>query len=81
MLHIRALIKADTVILFDPAGSVGNKLRDRLLWHLQMNVKAMKATKDVTVEGEEGETIGGDGQQGTRESMLEDGKRLSYEHR
>jgi hypothetical protein len=81
MLHVRALIKADMVILFEPAGMRSNKLRDRLLWHMQANIKARRLGE----QGEQGVDVGegfeggleGDG----RESMLQDGKRLSYEHR
>jgi len=84
MLHVRALVKADMVILFEPAGMRTNKLRDRLLWHMQANIKARRMGE----EGKQAELSAaetapsssqadGDG----RESMLEDGKRLSYEHR
>ncbi|KAH8084261.1 cora-domain-containing protein [Filobasidium floriforme] len=81
MLHVRALIKADMVILFEPAGMRSNKLRDRLLWHMQANIKARRLGE----QGKQGVDVGegfeggleGDG----RESMLQDGKRLSYEHR
>jgi magnesium transporter len=80
MLHVRALIKADTVILFDPSGMKSNKLRDRLLWHMQANIKARregeKGNEQATAAGEN-TAFEGDG----RETMLQDGKRLSYEHR
>lgn len=40
MLHVRALIKADKVILFDPAGSTdSNSLRQKLLQHLEHNIQ------------------------------------------
>lgn len=90
MLHVRALIKADMVILFEPAGMRSNKLRDRLLWHMQANIKARRLGEQgkqqaQTQAGPAGVDVGegfeggleGDG----RESMLQDGKRLSYEHR
>lgn len=86
MLHVRALVKADMVILFEPAGMRTNKLRDRLLWHMQANIKARRmgeegkqaesSTADATGPSTSAQ-VDGDG----RESMLEDGKRLSYEHR
>jgi hypothetical protein len=84
MLHVRALVKADMVILFEPAGMRTNKLRDRLLWHMQANIKARRmgeegkqAELSATETASNSPQADGDG----RESMLEDGKRLSYEHR
>jgi hypothetical protein len=86
MLHVRALIKADMIILFEPAGMRTNKLRDRLLWHMQANIKARRMGEEgkrAQQTAADGSTsckeaqVDGDG----RESMLEDGKRLSYEHR
>lgn len=65
MLHVRALIKADKVILFDPVHSAEGSLRSKLLWHIQGNVRAM--TKLVNNEADE--------------QASEDGKNLSYEHR
>lgn len=74
------------VILFEPAGMRTNKLRDRLLWHMQANIKARRMGEEgKQAEMSASETasacgsaqVDGDG----RESMLEDGKRLSYEHR
>lgn len=55
MLHIRALIKADTVILFDASSSIatspseradlverGGRLKERFRWHIQGNLKALR---------------------------------------
>jgi hypothetical protein len=62
MLHVRALIKADSVILFDPAGSSDSKLKSRLLTHLQANLKALHKLKEMEAkqrltEWQEGEHI------------------------
>ncbi|KAH8817662.1 Mg2+ transporter protein cora-like protein [Flagelloscypha sp. PMI_526] len=40
MLHVRALVKADTVILFDTYGSVDSRLHSMFLYHLEHNLKA-----------------------------------------
>ncbi|TFK49290.1 Mg2+ transporter protein cora-like protein [Heliocybe sulcata] len=40
ILHIRALVKADTVILFDTYGSVDSRLHSVFLYHLEHNLKA-----------------------------------------
>ncbi|KAH7908649.1 Mg2+ transporter protein cora-like protein [Hygrophoropsis aurantiaca] len=40
ILHIRALVKADTVILFDTYGSNDSKLHSVFLYHLEHNLKA-----------------------------------------
>jgi magnesium transporter len=86
MLHVRALIKADMVILFEPAGMRSNKLRDRLLWHMQANIKARRLGEQGQQQAqgeprEVGERFDEDLERDGRESMLQDGKRLSYEHR
>ena len=36
ILHIRALIKADTVILFDSYGSADSRLHSVFLYHLEV---------------------------------------------
>ncbi|KAF9527438.1 hypothetical protein CPB83DRAFT_856169 [Crepidotus variabilis] len=40
ILHIRALVKADTVILFDTYGSADSRLHSVFLYHLEHNLKA-----------------------------------------
>ncbi|KAH0834723.1 hypothetical protein J3R83DRAFT_10273 [Lanmaoa asiatica] len=40
ILHIRALVKADTVVLFDPYGSDDSRLHSVFLYHLEHNLKA-----------------------------------------
>ncbi|KDQ59994.1 hypothetical protein JAAARDRAFT_32363 [Jaapia argillacea MUCL 33604] len=40
MLHIRALVKADTVVLFDTYGSANSRLHSAFLYHLEHNLKA-----------------------------------------
>ncbi|KAG1741539.1 cora-domain-containing protein [Suillus paluster] len=40
MLHIRALVKADTVVLFDSYGSNDSRLHSVFLYHLEHNLKA-----------------------------------------
>ncbi|EIM81924.1 Mg2+ transporter protein cora-like protein [Stereum hirsutum FP-91666 SS1] len=39
ILHIRALVKADTVVLFDTYGSTDSKLHSVFLYHLEHNLK------------------------------------------
>ncbi|KAG8765660.1 magnesium ion transporter, partial [Ceratobasidium sp. 428] len=39
ILHIRALVKADAVILFDSYGSVDSRLHSVFLYHLEHNLK------------------------------------------
>ncbi|KAK1223976.1 magnesium ion transporter [Marasmius sp. AFHP31] len=39
ILHIRALVKADTVILFDTYGSADSRLHSVFLYHLEHNLK------------------------------------------
>ena len=36
MLHIRALVKSDAVLLFDTYGSVNSKLQSSFLYHLEV---------------------------------------------
>ena len=36
ILHLRALIKADAVVLFDTYGSVDSRLHSTFLYHLQV---------------------------------------------
>ncbi|KII91320.1 hypothetical protein PLICRDRAFT_51492 [Plicaturopsis crispa FD-325 SS-3] len=43
ILHIRALVKADAVVLFDTYGSADSRLHSVFLYHLEHNLKA-KAT-------------------------------------
>ena len=40
MLHIRALIKPDRVIIFNHAGTVESEIQKRFKWHLEKNVRA-----------------------------------------
>lgn len=87
MLHIRALIKADTVILFDASPSIntgpleradlaerGGRLKERLRWHIQGNLKALRREeKQASRSG-----------QPTIDPCEEEemkAKNLSYEHR
>ena len=53
MLHIRALIKPDRVIVFDTAGSTESEIQRRFKWHLERHVRAgLKASaEDVEDEG------------------------------
>ncbi|KAH7100096.1 cora-domain-containing protein [Auriculariales sp. MPI-PUGE-AT-0066] len=44
ILHIRALIKADAVILFDSYGSADSRLHSVFLYHLEHNLKAKSPT-------------------------------------
>nr|GAT46673.1 inner membrane magnesium transporter MRS2 [Mycena chlorophos] len=39
ILHIRALVKADTVVIFDSYGSVDSRLHSVFLYHLEHNLK------------------------------------------
>lgn len=38
MLHIRALVKSDTVILFDTFGSADSRLHSVFLYHLEVGL-------------------------------------------
>ncbi|ESK96392.1 inner membrane magnesium transporter mrs2 [Moniliophthora roreri MCA 2997] len=40
ILHIRALVKADTVVLFDTYGSADSRLHSIFLYHLEHNLRA-----------------------------------------
>ncbi|CAD6578699.1 MAG: magnesium ion transporter [Tremellales sp. Tagirdzhanova-0007] len=40
MLHIRALIKPDRVVIFDTAGTVESEVQRRFKWHLERHVRA-----------------------------------------
>ncbi|PIL27833.1 transporter [Ganoderma sinense ZZ0214-1] len=40
ILHIRALVKADTVVLFDTYGSADSHLHSVFLYHLEHNLRA-----------------------------------------
>ncbi|EEB97546.1 hypothetical protein MPER_03111 [Moniliophthora perniciosa FA553] len=40
ILHIRALVKADTVVLFDTYGSADSRLHSVFLYHLEHNLRA-----------------------------------------
>lgn len=56
MLHIRALIKPDRIIVFDSAGSTESEVSRKFKWHLERNIKAGLATQeegDVACEEEE----------------------------
>ncbi|CAE6338033.1 unnamed protein product [Rhizoctonia solani] len=44
ILHIRALVKADAVILFDSYGSVDSRLHSVFLYHLEHNLKQKSTT-------------------------------------
>ncbi|KAG8785631.1 magnesium ion transporter [Serendipita sp. 397] len=48
ILHIRALIKADTVLLFDTYGSADSRLHSIFLYHLEHNLK--KHTQNLPYE-------------------------------
>lgn len=87
MLHIRALIKADTVILFDAAPLIGTgtleradlvarggKLKERLRWHIQGNLKALRRE-----ERQAAVSAGPVAKLGEEEKLK--AKKLSYEHR
>lgn len=39
ILHIRALVKADTVVLFDTYGSVDSRLHSVFLYHLEVSFR------------------------------------------
>ncbi|KAI0336619.1 cora-domain-containing protein [Cubamyces sp. BRFM 1775] len=43
ILHIRALVKADTVILFDTYGSADSRLHSVFLYHLEHNLRSKTA--------------------------------------
>ena len=87
MLHVRALIKADTVILFDAAPALFNvssdnsdqsnrvnRLKSRLQWHIQGNLKALRREEKNSKNSSRDEFS-------THNSGLLQTKNLSYEHR
>ena len=45
MLHIRALIKPDRIIVFDSAGSTESEVSRKFKWHLERNIKAGLAAR------------------------------------
>jgi len=54
MLHIRALIKPDCIIVFDSAGSTESEISRKFKWHLEKNIKAgIAAREDLELESEE----------------------------
>lgn len=54
MLHIRALIKPDCIIVFDSAGSTESEISRKFKWHLEKNIKAgIAAQEDLELESEE----------------------------
>jgi hypothetical protein len=87
MLHVRALIKADTVILFDAApvfdtglsansdqSDRGNRLKARLRWHIQGNLKALRREERLANASLQTESD-------TQDAGELQPKKLSYEHR
>lgn len=44
ILHIRALVKADTVVLFDTYGSADSRLHSVFLYHLEVRATARSST-------------------------------------
>lgn len=46
MLHIRALIKPDCIIVFDSAGSTESEISRKFKWHLERNIKAGLAARE-----------------------------------
>jgi hypothetical protein len=97
MLHVRALIKSDSVILFDPVGKSDTKLKERLLWHLQGNLKALakRRSRDSQRRLSEWQGVKKDVEGQTipevhettgdkadyKEASCDEGPGLSYEHR
>ena len=54
MLHIRALIKPDCIIVFDSAVSTESEISRKFKWHLEKNIKAgIAAREDLELESEE----------------------------
>ncbi|TIA93135.1 hypothetical protein E3P99_00275 [Wallemia hederae] len=43
ILHVRALVKSDTVLLFDPIGSVDTRLQSVFLYNLEHNLRDVKS--------------------------------------
>ncbi|KAI9637861.1 putative magnesium ion transporter [Dioszegia hungarica] len=58
ILHVRALIKPDRVVVFDTAGTIESELQKRFKWHLERNIKAGLKLGNGEEEGEHGEEIG-----------------------
>ena len=58
MLHVRALIKPDRVIVFDTAGTVESEVQRRFKWHLERNIRAGIKTVDNGEELQEGDEVG-----------------------
>lgn len=42
VLHIRALVKADAVVLFDTYGSTDSRLHSVFLYHLEVRLSAFR---------------------------------------
>lgn len=55
MMHIRALIKPDRVVVFDTAGTKESEVSRRFKWHLERNIKAGLSVKGE--EDEDGEAV------------------------
>jgi hypothetical protein len=53
MLHIRALIQPERVIVFDTAGTVESEVQRRFKWHLERNVRAAIKAKEQGADGDE----------------------------
>jgi hypothetical protein len=47
ILHIRALVKADTVILFDTYGSADSRLHSVFLYHLEVGDPNLHGTRFI----------------------------------
>lgn len=58
ILHVRALIKPDRVIIFDTAGTVESEVQKRFKWHLERNIKAGLKARECNEIAEDGEEIG-----------------------
>jgi magnesium transporter len=58
MLHIRALIKPDCIIVFDSAGSTESEISRKFKWHLERNIKAGLAAREECDIGSGEEDIG-----------------------
>lgn len=43
MLHVRALVKSDAVLLFDPIGTVDSRLQSVFLYNLEHNLRDSKS--------------------------------------
>lgn len=58
ILHVRALIKPDRVVVFDTAGTIESDLQKRFKWHLERNIKAGLKLGNGEEDVELGEEIG-----------------------